>query len=408
MRIGILTYHFVPNFGANLQTLSTLEYLKKHGHSPIVINWQPKSVIEQYKDRVPEIQRNKHREFLESHFPMTGICRSDNKLISEIKRNQIEAIIVGSDVVMRYSLWKNQIRLFKGRMPFRWIKRASDVIFPNPFWLNFLTKDPELCNLPTALMSVSSMGSNFIEIPLGIKKKMYTQLKRFKYISVRDSWTREMIRTISQDNIIPPITPDPVFGFNQNIKNNCTRDYILNKYNLPEKYLVISFRSKYVDKEWVKDLEKLLKKASYSCVELAVPEGTLGFQIKHKIDIPISPLDWYNIIRYSSGYIGQNMHPIVICLHNCVPFYSFDDYGKVSYLNNDVISSKIYDLLLRTSFTENCLNISFDHLNLIEPRKLLSIITKFDYEKCKNVRIKLQKEYDDMMDKMLESLEMSN
>lgn len=29
MKIGILTYHWVANFGANLQTLSTVCYLKK-------------------------------------------------------------------------------------------------------------------------------------------------------------------------------------------------------------------------------------------------------------------------------------------------------------------------------------------------------------------------------------------
>lgn len=31
MKIGILTYHCVPNFGAQLQTISTVGYVKKNG-----------------------------------------------------------------------------------------------------------------------------------------------------------------------------------------------------------------------------------------------------------------------------------------------------------------------------------------------------------------------------------------
>ena len=41
MKIGILTYHSVYNFGANLQVLSTVGYLKNNGFEPIVINWIP-------------------------------------------------------------------------------------------------------------------------------------------------------------------------------------------------------------------------------------------------------------------------------------------------------------------------------------------------------------------------------
>lgn len=37
-----------------------------------------------------------------------------------------------------------------------------------------------------------------------------------KYISVRDSWTRDMVVSITHDKIIPPVTPDPVFAFNEN------------------------------------------------------------------------------------------------------------------------------------------------------------------------------------------------
>ena len=39
MRIGLLTYHWVANYGANLQALSTYCYLDNNGYNPIIINW---------------------------------------------------------------------------------------------------------------------------------------------------------------------------------------------------------------------------------------------------------------------------------------------------------------------------------------------------------------------------------
>lgn len=38
------------------------------------------------------------------------------------------------------------------------------------------------------------------------------------------------------------------------------------------------------------------------------------------ISIPLNPIDWYALIKYSKGYIGERMHPIVVSLHNSVPF----------------------------------------------------------------------------------------
>ena len=38
MKIGLLAYHSVCNFGAMLQLLSTYMFLKNHGHEPMFIN----------------------------------------------------------------------------------------------------------------------------------------------------------------------------------------------------------------------------------------------------------------------------------------------------------------------------------------------------------------------------------
>lgn len=50
MKIGILTYHCVPNFGAQLQALSTVCYLKRAGYEPILLNWYPKDLQVMYEN----------------------------------------------------------------------------------------------------------------------------------------------------------------------------------------------------------------------------------------------------------------------------------------------------------------------------------------------------------------------
>lgn len=406
MKIGVLTYHFVPNFGANLQTLSTVAYLKNQGHDPIVINWQPKSLTKEYKNRVTITQRNKHIEFLAKYLPLTEICFSDTDIINEIKKHKINAIIVGSDVVLRYVPWKDKFKIFKSRMPFRVVKRSADTVFPNPFWLSFINKDPELRNLPCSLMSVSSMGSSFNKIPLNVKKKMSLHLERLNYISVRDSWTAEMIKTITNRNLEPKITPDPVFGFNNNFDSGSSKHEILKKFDLPENYLIVSFRSSYLNMDWYRKFEIFAEERGVECVELAVPEGILGLNYRHKINTPLSPIDWYDIIRYSAGYVGQNMHPIVICIHNCIPFFSFDDYGgntSVEYRN--VVPSKTYDLILRTSFTNNHTRAKLNMAKIIDPKEVHIALEKFDVDHCKNISVMFSDEYEVMMQEMLNCLQ---
>ena len=55
MKIGILTFANVPNFGAKLQALSTISYLQNHGYNPILIKWEP----EDFEARFTSIKTQK-------------------------------------------------------------------------------------------------------------------------------------------------------------------------------------------------------------------------------------------------------------------------------------------------------------------------------------------------------------
>ncbi len=92
------------------------------------------------------------------------------------------------------------------------------------------------------------------------------------------------------------------------------------------------------------------------CVDLSIPMGIIfKYNMEYEIKSPLSPLDWYALIKYSSGYVGQNMHPIIVALHNAIPLYSFDNYGNKRFYKiiSNKNSSKIFQLLKIYSATEN-------------------------------------------------------
>ncbi len=404
MKIGILTYHSVYNFGANLQVYSTVGYLKNNGFDPIIINWLPEDLEERYNRTVPDGQIEAHKIFFKKNLPCTEICRNDNDLAIVIPKHDIKGIIIGSDAVLQHVHFLSRIHLSKKGIVLR-KKPAVDVLFPNPFWGSFIHLMDE--KIPVIIMSASSQNANFRLFRGNLRKRMCISLKQFKSITVRDEWTKKMVRYLTFSSIVPDITPDPVFAYNQNIKEQYSKDELTRKFNLPEKYILISFRNrKCVTKEWLNSFQVMAEKNNLHCVVLPMPDGIkFDHQIKNIIDIPLSPEEWYGIIKYSSGYIGENMHPIVVALHNGIPFYSFDSYGIVrfKYFVNEK-SSKVYDILIRAGFPEKRIGILSRGYKPPRPEEVLGQLVDFDLSKCENFSRSQQTKYNAMMDNIISSI----
>ena len=76
MKIGLLAYHAACNFGAFLQLLSTVEYIKKQGDEPIVINWIPKDFSKDYEKRSLLKVRDLYVRIRKQYYPMTELCET--------------------------------------------------------------------------------------------------------------------------------------------------------------------------------------------------------------------------------------------------------------------------------------------------------------------------------------------
>lgn len=397
MKIGLIAYPTVCNFGANLQMLSTLEYYRKNNIPIEIINWTPISLEMGYKNGTKSEQYKAHEEFRKKHFTMSKICRTEEDVANVIHESGITGVIVGSDAVAQHHPFFDRI-VFPSRRIIRFQTFSEDRMFPNVFWGTFqkyLDKQ-----IPIAVMSASCQNSPYRSFGNSVKEGMEKCVKDYKYISVRDKWTQDLYRYVTDGKIIPPVTPDPVFAFNYNVDYIPSRDYIRAKYSLPEKYLLLSFNSRMrVSEDWIKGLLAIAHKNNYIVVSLTYPNVLLFDNLTDCcIKTPLDPLDWYSIIKYSAGYVGNNMHPIVVCLHNAVPFFCFDNYGithlKLFY-NKE--SSKIYDILKKADFLENRVNATTITSKIPSPSKVFDLIENFDKEKCISFSNKWYDEYKTMM-----------
>jgi polysaccharide pyruvyl transferase WcaK-like protein len=350
MKIGILTYYRVANFGANLQAVSTYCYLKNLGHTPIFIHYMPKELYEFTNDK-SNVQKRQHLSFIDNTMldSQTTLIHDGSKIEGLIAEYGIEALIVGSDALLQHHPLLERIK--RGRIkPFYIQKINSDRMFPNAFWGCGMTAD-----IPMAMMSVSSQNSRYQLFSSSLKRRMKQALSKFGYISVRDEWTRDLVYSITKKEV--PVTPDPVFAFNQNCRELLDNsENIREKYGVPEKYILVSLASQCLSLAQLEELKTYYEERDIHCVALPMPTG-LSFKhpFDYEIKIPLNPLDWYRLIRDSEAYIGSNMHPIVVSLHNGVPCFCIDQWINTNFWGRPVNdgSGKV-EHILKVFGVSNC------------------------------------------------------
>lgn len=409
MKIGILTYHAAYNFGANLQALSTFSYLKNAGHEPIIIDFMPEGLEIAFDKTVPKIQADAHKKFLSEHFVLTGRCRDSKGVAKEIERNGIQAVIIGSDAVVQHYPRLARLQINPSRKSLisaRFLPIKYETNFPNPFWGEFIHYLNH--KIKVAMMSVSCQNSDYSVFTGKEKKAIFNMVKNIEFISVRDQRTADLFSRVSAGNIIPKVTPDPVFAFNINYPNSIPIETLKQKFGLADKYMLLSFNSiSFVSKEWTSEFRKIANQAGYQCVALAMPGGVkFEHDLDTTIDIPIDPIEWYSLIKNASAYIGEKMHPLIISLHNAVPFYCFDHYGILRFkIFQNQKASKIYHILKRANLTDFRVSI-LRKINFTPPSPNLVFhkILTFDKTRCMSFSNKMKSEYKEMMVKILYNL----
>lgn len=405
MKIGLLAYHAACNFGAFLQLLSTVEYIKKQGDTPLVINWIPKDFRKDYEKRSSSGVRSLYAKLRDDYFPMTKLCETDKQVASVIEEENIDAVIIGSDAVLQHHPLRERIH-FPCRRIIYIAHPTSDRMYPNSFWgafLKYLKK-----KIPVAVISGSSQDSKYFYIKGKRKVRMKQSIRAFRYLSVRDDWTQDMIKYLSDGGVVPPITPDPVFAFNYNASHLIPKkDALIEKFKLPERYVIISFKGpKSVSQGWLNTFQAMVKEKGLGCVKLPYADAPAYGNIQYYVGDQISPLEWYALIKYSEGYVGNNMHPIVTAITNGVPFFSFDNYGipVINGKETNGESSKIFHILNKAGLLKNRTFVAGKKYDAPSPRDVLDGLLNFECDLENDFSSKYLREYLEMMDSVYNAI----
>ena len=407
MKIGLLAYHAVCNFGAMLQLLSTYMFLKNHGHEPVIINWVAKDLENYYAQNTPISQIENQLKLRLQLWKETALCRTIKDVANIISNEQIDAVIIGSDAVAQHHPLFERI-VFPCRNIIAIKSVTSDVVFPNPFWgiwTDYLDKP-----VPVALMSAASQDSKYKYISKKLRKQMKERIMAFSYVSVRDVDTQKMFSFITEGQCCPSVTPDPVFAFNQNAASLVpSKEELMKKYGLSDKYMLISFKNEKrsnVSQTWLNKFQDIAKHHGIQCVSLPFSTSLSAGELESEIALPLNPIDWYALLKYSCGYIGNNMHPIVVCIHNTVPFFSFDNYGSkhANGLFCDSSTSKIRHILKVANLLDCRIASNSLFRRTPSPEHVFNKLQTFDKAKCKNFAQGYLNKYNEMMTKILERL----
>ncbi len=405
MKIGLLAYHSAINFGATLQLLSTFMYMKNHGHTPIIINWVPKDLEAMYNRLSSGEQDILYRNLRKNIWTESRLCRTDRDVAEVIREENIEAVVVGSDAVTQHHPFIERI-VFPSRRIIGINEITSDRLFPNPFWGVFNEYLDR--KVPVALLSGSSQDSAYQYISASTKRAMKTAVEGYSYMSVRDDWTQKMIQHVTKGTVVPPVTPDPVFAFRFNAESLIpSKEEILKRFHLPEKYFVLSFlNDKSVSQGWLTSFEQKAAEKGIACVSLPFSHKDSFGSLAKNIALPLSPIDWFAVIRYSQGYIGNNMHPVIVSIHNNVPFFSFDNYGRtlLGGRRKDEQSSKILHLLRQAGLSQNRISCIASGYKAPRSEDVLEKLLHFDLAVEKAFAEEYYKKYQTMMSDIIQAI----
>lgn len=397
MKIGILTYFGVPNFGAQLQALSTVGYLRRTGNEPAVLNWYPDDLRKMYSKRVPSVQIQCHDEFAASLLPLTTKCGNEEELVRVIDEGGFDGLIHGSDALFKYEPEKIRRHFRKRKLRFVVDKPSLTIegIEGNLFWGHYVASLKQ--RIPVSVYAVSSQNCPYQLLTMLEKWKLSKGLKNFASISVRDEWTRGMVHSILGKRFQVDINPDPVFSFNQNCNSFVpAKEEVLARFNLPEHYVLFSFWTSALKNDYVTQIAEELKKHGLTSVALPMPERLMDFGLDYTVPLPLNPMDWYALIKYADGYVGERMHPIVVALHNAVPFFSFDEYGVSEGNTFQMTSSKTYLIVHRAGFEGNYYAYK-SHAGRPAASEVANSIVTFDKERCQVFSDNMQSLYEKAM-----------
>lgn len=349
MRVGILTFHYSANYGANLQSLATYSALKKLGADPVILDFRDQAKVDNINHIISPEQVPLHEVYMEEYMQTSPFFDNEEDLAAYCKEN-CDVVLVGSDAVFRLGQGLNPRRLIN-RLLGRGQEYAGfnhDTIVP-PYFLNW-ERGGDM-PVKASIAPSSRMTKHWYLRPV-VKKTIGKSLREFDIISTRDEWTANLVNKVTGGAKTAEVCDDPLFTLDRN-------------FDLPplsERYGDLSKKVLLTGKypaAWVQSMQQALEKRGMGIVTLPNPEAEFHYEgIDGVLELPMGASDWYQAIKNAAGYIGPRIHAIIAALATNTPFLCVDPLKTMKMAEYDAY----YDLLKRVGATERFFLLS----NLVE------------------------------------------
>lgn len=290
MRVGILTFHNTPNFGATLQCYALAKAVAARGHDVEVINYMPPHTMVQYakalflgrRRSVSNVARiSAFRRFLRDELKMSGppvFRRSGLKSLAQ----RYDLALTGSDEV-----WKVDHM------------RRLDT----SFYLDFCDKST------TRTASYAASASTVTDLRL-YAEEVRPLLERMDAIAVRDPSTAGMVRDLTGREPVEVVDPTLIWDFAaEDLPPMREKPYLaLYAWLGPEKF---------------KPVREFADRHGLEIVSIGARNPGADANL-----VGIGPREWLRLMRHASAVVTDFFHGVAFAMIFERPFYAYVDAAK--------------------------------------------------------------------------------
>lgn len=336
MRLGIITFHSIINYGSALQAYAMQEGIAKQGVDTELIDYRPElrtfSIHERIKNNWKHLfDTGKWKRFLASKKEMNTLFYTDEekskKRAESFKTFQNDFFRLSKLIIQREEL-KDLNSLYDGFVC------GSDQIW-NPkyighdmtYFLDFVPGAKRIAYAPSIAVA---------EFPKEYRNEIKNEMNKFENISVRENESIEIVRALTGKDVT--VVVDPTLLLTHSDWEKIERKPI--DFIESTDYIFCYFlgaNEEYI--QWVNHLKRLtgLPVVLVTCTELKVFKGYGDISYE-----AIGPSEFVFLIHHANYICTDSFHGTVFSIINNKKFFTFKRYKDESKTSEN---SRIYTLL---------------------------------------------------------------
>lgn len=347
MKVGILTFHHVTNYGALLQAYALWKMIKTQGYDVELIDYRPHKAVKYYSRGLSPISKKlrfnqraftkllqswKMRKFLLSKI---GISKKKCNSTTCLKyfHQQYDLVICGSD-----QIWC--LESFRG--------------FDSSYFLDFVcNQTSRKVSYAASFSDTKTLGSN--------RESICKLLSHFDAISVRDSNSLQLIGRECGRQVVKVLDPTFLVEYSE----------ITSAPKLKEEYLLLYNQSTLTSAE--ENFVKLIAKTKKLII---VSVGNYN-KVAHKNFIDISPEEWIGFFNKASYIVTNTYHGTIFSIifkKLFTVFFTEQKSNKINdLLSNLQLKNRIFvELINPVSTNEHFLDIDYGSVYEILEAEILN------------------------------------